>query len=91
MYIAVEIYANKKCEFMLYNKSLAGKKLREFAKYGGPLRIHRKMEGGNVLHSYFHANEDHIYILRNFHIDPSPAYRTQVLDDYKKYELLTKG
>ena len=22
MYIAVEIYANKKCEFMLYNKSL---------------------------------------------------------------------
>ena len=31
------------------------------------------------------------FIMRNFHIDPSPAYRTQVLDDYKKYELITKG
>ena len=45
LYVCVEIYANKRCEFLLYNKSVAGRKLREFAKYGGPLRIHKKLEG----------------------------------------------
>ncbi len=87
LYVCVEVYANKRCEFLLYNRSVAGKKLREFAKYGGPLRIHKKMEGGQALHSYFSATEEHVYIMRNMHA--SQSYKQKALEAYRNYEVAT--